>query len=434
MKKIITLLFVILVVSSGIAQQKKVLFLGNSYTGANDLPSLVEELAISGGHDIYVDRNTPGGYTLAFPSNGHLYNQTSLDKIAEEDWDYVVLQEQSQYPVIEYYRNNYTFTGARELDSIIELNNSCTQTMFYMTWGRKYGGQQCINGYCSVDFADYAHMQDSLASAYLWMSNDLETPVAPVGMAWKKSIIEFGDPVDLFSGDGSHPSMAGSYLTACTFYTAIFHESPVGLGYTAGLDEDVVAHLQSVASETVFNYLDIWNIDTTTVASVFDYSQNSGTVSFANLSLNANEYFWDFGNGDTDTTFSPVYTYQESGTYQVMLRASSGYCKVDTSYSTIQIIISGTDEVVNDIKTINFYPNPGKDIFYFENADLSGVAQIQIIDIYGHIVYQDEMDLVAGRVEAIQNLKLVPGTYFCSFQIGDKRIGGTLMKGINNIN
>lgn len=434
MKRILILLFTILVASSGIAQQKKVLFLGNSYTAVNDLPSMVKDLAEAGGHDLYVDKNTPGGYTLAFPSNGHLYNQTSLDKIAAENWDYVVLQEQSQYPVIEYYRNNYTFPGARELDSIIELNNNCTQTMFYMTWGRKYGGQQCINGYCSVDFVDYAHMQDSLATAYLWMSNDLGTPVAPAGMAWKKSIVEYGDPVDLFSGDGSHPSMAGSYLTACTFYTAIFHESPVGLSYTAGLDEDVVAHLQSVASETVFNYLDTWNIDTTTVASAFDYSQNSGTVSFANLSLNADEYFWDFGNGDTDTTFSPVYVYPESGTYLVKLRASSGDCKIDTSYSTIQIIISQVDVIKDDIKTLNFYPNPGKDIFYFENVDLSGVARIQIIDINGHVVYQEEMKLVAGRVEVIQNLQLKPGMYFCNIQLGDKLISGSLMVGLNNFN
>ena len=49
-----------------------VFFLGNSYTAVDDLPSLVVGLALSGGHEIFVDKNTPGGYTLGFPSNGHL--------------------------------------------------------------------------------------------------------------------------------------------------------------------------------------------------------------------------------------------------------------------------------------------------------------------------------------------------------------------------
>lgn len=428
MKKIIIIVFVTLVASTGISQQKKVLFLGNSYTAVNDLPSLVKELAQSAGHDLYVDKNTPGGYTLAFPTNGHLYNQTSLDKIAAEDWDYVVLQEQSQYPVIEYYRNNYTFPGARELDSIIELNNNCTQTLFYMTWGRKYGGQQCINGHCSVNFIDYAHMQDSLATAYLWMSNDLETPVSPVGMAWKKSIVEYGDPVELFAGDGSHPSLAGSYLAACTYYAAIFHESPEGLSYTAGLENDVATYLQSVASETVFNYLDTWNIDTTTVAAAFDYTQNSGTVFFENLSLNADQYLWDFGNGDTSTTSNPVYLYPEAGTYLVMLRANSG-CKVDSVFSTIQIIINQVDEVTAEYMPINIYPNPGKGTYYFQNTELSGIAQIQVLDINGRLVYQEEMDLLAGRVETIQNLQFKPGTYFCSIQLDDKWVIGRIVVG-----
>ncbi|NQU34585.1 MAG: hypothetical protein HQ521_15250 [Bacteroidetes bacterium] len=78
------IIFVLLIYGVN-AQEKKVLFLGNSYTAVNDLPSLVGGLALSGGHDIYVDKNTPGGYTLGFPSNGHLYNQTSLDKIALGD-------------------------------------------------------------------------------------------------------------------------------------------------------------------------------------------------------------------------------------------------------------------------------------------------------------------------------------------------------------
>jgi len=423
MKQILTLVIAVFLTTTAISQQKKVLFLGNSYTAVNNLPVLVQSLAASAGYDLYVDKNTPGGYTLAFPTNGHLYNQTSLDKIAAENWDYVILQEQSQYPVIEYYRNNYTFPGARELDSIITQNNSCTQTMFYMTWGRKYGGQQCINGYCSVDFVDYAHMQDSLASAYLWMSNDLETPVAPVGMAWKKSIIEYGDPIELFATDASHPSLAGSYLAACVYYSAIFHESPEGLSYNAGLEDEDATYLQMIAAETVLNHLSTWNIDTTIITAAFSFTQNSGTVIFNNLSLNADTYYWDFGNGDSDTTYSPVYEYTQAGTYDVMLRSSSD-CKTDSTYVAIQIVISDISEQLNNSIDIIFYPNPGKDVFYFNTKLLSGSATISVYNSIGKLVYQEEKYIIPDSTESIKNLHLMPGIYYCSIQNSDKQISG----------
>ena len=79
-----------------------VLFLGNSYTAVNNVPQLVTSLANSAGKTLIVDANTPGGYTIS----GHLSNAASVDKIKQRTWDYIVIQEQSQLPSIEYYRFN----------------------------------------------------------------------------------------------------------------------------------------------------------------------------------------------------------------------------------------------------------------------------------------------------------------------------------------
>jgi len=293
-----------------------------------------------------------------------------------------------------------------------------------MTWGRKYGGQQCIDGYCSVNFIDYAHMQDSLAAAYLFMSNDLQTPVAPVGMAWKKSIVEHDDPVELFASDASHPTLAGSYLAACTYYAAIFHKSPVGLSFNAGLNNETATYLQTIASETVFDNLDIWNIDTTTVVSAFDYSQDEGIVRFNNLLVNADTYLWDFGNGDSDIIINPVYQYTQSGTYQVMLRSSFN-CKVDIVYDTIQIVISSNVDVKPEY--INFYPNPVKGNFYFENYSLNVEAQIRITNIFGNIVSYAEKKISTRDVKIILNPDLKKGVYFCSIKTMDKYFVGKIV-------
>lgn len=47
------------------------------------------------------------------------------------------------------------------------------------------------------------------------------------------------------------------------------------------------------------------------------------TVSFTNLSLFADQYLWDFGDGNTSTEFEPVHTYQNSGIYTITLTASN---------------------------------------------------------------------------------------------------------------
>lgn len=45
-------------------ETRKVLFLGNSYTEANNLPLIVSELATNTGDVLIYDSNTPSGYTF----------------------------------------------------------------------------------------------------------------------------------------------------------------------------------------------------------------------------------------------------------------------------------------------------------------------------------------------------------------------------------
>ncbi|MBZ0098740.1 MAG: hypothetical protein K8F30_06630 [Taibaiella sp.] len=70
---------------------KKALFLGNSYTGVNDLPKLVSDAAASASDTLIYDSNTPGGYYIS----QHLTDQASMAKVAAGNWDNVILQDQS---------------------------------------------------------------------------------------------------------------------------------------------------------------------------------------------------------------------------------------------------------------------------------------------------------------------------------------------------
>jgi hypothetical protein len=222
-----------------------VLFVGNSYTYTNDLPSLFLNLAASGGNRVVTAMSAPGGYTL----EQHTTNPTTLDLIAQGGWDYVVLQEQSQYPTIPYYRLNSMYPSARWLDSMIVAHGE--RTAFFMTWGRKHGGQQVINGYYSYPFANFFEMQDTLTAAYTEISQELAATLCPIGLCWARAV-ELDSTVDLWQADGSHPTLQGSYLATCSFYATLYGASPVGLPYTGGLTPSEAAFLQYAAWNATF--------------------------------------------------------------------------------------------------------------------------------------------------------------------------------------
>jgi hypothetical protein len=230
--------------SSLYADTTKVLFIGNSYTYVNDLPSLFKNLSASACKIVYTDMSAPGGYSL----EQHKVLSTTIDKIKLGFWNFVILQEQSQMPVIEFYRYNSTYPSAIWLDSLIKSYGQ--STMFYMTWGRKNGGQQCISSYCSPVFADFFHMQDSLKSSYTQIADSVNSYLSPVGEAWRTAR-NINPNVNLWDADDSHPTLEGSYLAACVFFIKVFNQSPVGLTYYGGLTQSLAQFYQQCAWQTV---------------------------------------------------------------------------------------------------------------------------------------------------------------------------------------
>lgn len=61
------------------------------------------------------------------------------------------------------------------------------------------------------------------------------------------------------------------------------------------------------------------------VTAQFDFSADGLNVQFTHGATNARSYFWDFGDGNTDTLPNPVHTYAAAGEYTITLTAS-GRC------------------------------------------------------------------------------------------------------------
>lgn len=63
------------------------------------------------------------------------------------------------------------------------------------------------------------------------------------------------------------------------------------------------------------------------------------TVSFTNNSLLAQNFFWEFGDGITSTLNNPDHIYTASGVYEVKLLATTTEGCVDSSFSTITVLV-----------------------------------------------------------------------------------------------
>lgn len=210
------------------ARAVRVLFIGNSYTSANGLPSVVARLAETAPSPVRLEvgLHTPGGQTW----EGHDADP-ALDELIGRGWDYVVLQDQSQQP----WWGPPTDVKPALLSLDEKIRAASAQTVLFMTWAREGD----------------SFSQDMLVDSYYEFGGEaIGARVAPVGRAWERAL---RDPsTTLHAADGSHPNVRGTYLAACVLYATLTGHSPMGLG-DGGLDvsERDAEALQRVARETM---------------------------------------------------------------------------------------------------------------------------------------------------------------------------------------
>ncbi len=197
------------------ARPLRVLFIGNSYTYNNNLPALLEGLARSATPPLRVRTRavTRPGIRL----QQHWDRGEALMALQQGPWDYVVLQEQSTLGLL-------LIEGRHEVNDpelafhpyarrfAEEARKVGAQPLFLLTWARR----------------DTPEAQARLTQAYMSVAQEIGAPIIPAGLAWEHARQEQPELV-LYRQDGSHPSPAGSYLTAAVLYATLTGSSPEGL-------------------------------------------------------------------------------------------------------------------------------------------------------------------------------------------------------------
>jgi PKD repeat protein len=396
----------------------KVLFLGNSYTASYNLPQIVADLSATNNKSLIFDSHTPGGNLLWYFANpGPQYDITAINKIKSTNWDYIILQEQSTVPTIDHYRYNYMYPAIQSLYDSITFYNECSKVVLFMTWGRQNGGIFCSpDNYCSPDFTDFNHMQDSLESAYTEAADLDNILVAPVGIAWKNVLNDTN--LVLHSADESHPNYHGSYLAANVFYNLFWQEKPQNHLSNSNISIQLANYLGDIADSTVFKSNSNWNMDAYNIVSDFSFSTMQNTTTFLNHSQSRGnaDYLWDFGDSNSDTVENPQHTYNNDGNYLVKLETK--YCNAtDTSSNIVQILWNGVN-YDNSTGFAKIYPNPASSKVFIEVADL--------LEIW---IYNSNGELIHKQFENTINLNdFSKGTFILKIKTKTETIFKSLIK------
>ena len=264
-----------------VAGTTRILFIGNSFTFVNDLPHKLIHIAAALGEQVEVGNSTIGGCTLyaQCPSR----DARTKELLSQEDWDFVVLQDYSALPTVKAARRDYLQPAVSEFVAAKKE----AKLVLYMTWGYHEGtpgacptsdtgscfplgtlasltSPPCASdGQYHNEAGSFECMGYSLARDYLSAMKGAGVDlVVPCGLAWQvvrgstsipaacKALVDakysqsfpLGLPFKVDGGalDGfmlyrkfptfidKHPNVAGQYLNALTFFSALFGKSPLG--------------------------------------------------------------------------------------------------------------------------------------------------------------------------------------------------------------
>ena len=206
-------------VSGKLGRTVSVLFIGNSYTSANNMPGMIADLATSDmGNTVQlsVQSLTCGGCALQdFVANG-----SAARAIASQHWDYVVLQDESDW-AMHPYSIRLAEKSVSALSSL--AGEAGAKPVMFVTWA--YKDTSDYSGTVGISPEALKVMQQTIDLQSAAIAQASTADMVMVGDNW--SAEENSDPdLDLYTKDGAHPTVAGTYLAALDFVKYLTGRKP----------------------------------------------------------------------------------------------------------------------------------------------------------------------------------------------------------------
>jgi uncharacterized membrane protein YhaH (DUF805 family) len=221
-----------------------VLFIGNSYTAGNDMPGMLLQIAKSDPRNtvrLQVQSLICGGATL----HDFLASGSAQKMIRSRHWDYVIFQEQSDWAL----RPDGIDSANQAIPALVhDIVKAGARPVFFVTWARKPGSDSYPQE-DGIDMRSAGYMQRTLDTQSVRLAKQTGADTVMVGDLWAKAE-EADDSLDLYLGDGSHPDMAGTYLTALAFFRYLTGGVPTDATFAPdGVRPEKVHELRAAAAE-----------------------------------------------------------------------------------------------------------------------------------------------------------------------------------------
>ncbi|MCF8357127.1 MAG: hypothetical protein K9H26_00105 [Prolixibacteraceae bacterium] len=199
---------------------QNVLFIGTNLTAENNLPRMVSKLAKSMGDTMFYLTYAPYDYDFQRCSSTPLV----LKMIRDFKWDYIVLQESGwRVALPESMADTMVYRWADSLNYQIRQSNPEARIVLFMTHAFVDGVGAIDNNWAlnDPDVATYKGMQHRIVDNVFTISERFESVIAPCGQLWN-ICMDMDSTLLLHFPDRINPNINGSYLSACTLYSALF--------------------------------------------------------------------------------------------------------------------------------------------------------------------------------------------------------------------
>ncbi len=242
------------------------------------------------------------------------------------------------------------------------------------------------------------------------MAVDNDAILSPVGQVWHY-IRDNHPEIELYNADMSHPSSAGTYAAAITFYSLLFQKDPNSIVYNGTLSSTDATAIKNAAQAVVYDSLAVWHVYEYLPLAAYAYNTTMDYVEFTNISQQSSTYLWKFGDGSESTEINPTHTYSSAGNYDVTLYASA--CGItDSTTQTILIQQLGLNDLSDNSFQVTLQTNPVEAELIFHVNKYENIT----LEIYNLLGVKMRNLPVSGNDVTIAIPELQTGNYFLIFK------------------
>lgn len=152
---------------------------------------------------------------------------------------------------------------------------------------------------------------------------------------------------------------------------------------------------------------------------------DGGLVSLNNLSINADSYLWEFGDGQVDSLSThPAHIYSDAGDYSVKLRAANETCEDEISRSicVVDHILTANDNV-SDLAEQDFYVDYASGIVSISaEVAVDRKVLVEVVNSAGQRIYSESVPALGSSPTNLAVGQLAQGMFWVNLISGNKRI------------